>query len=855
MPPSDLSQMSLEDLMALRTQLQTQRSDLQGRIVAKSRELGVDPALSLSVAHIESLFDPQATSPTGVKGLFQVTVPTGERYGQTAQNRTDPDVSIHAGVSELKRLLDASGGNVRQALKGYGDPQQGNYADLVLAHYPRYAQMAAPAQPPSLSQMSMEELLRLRDQLRGAQPQAPPAVDTAPLPEVVPSPDPSQPATLRYPGAETLPVEPTQPSVTGGARTFFEQPAEMVIDIEKQAPRAPGEAPSISPEMEEMLQRPGEEAKRMAAPALGATIGGLLYGVPGAMLGGGAGYGFNVLTGLEQPSWLGLGLNVGAPLVAPVLQGMGRGVARFSSAGRAVRQAEQATAEELAAYTERYRAQRTAAQEAAAEGTAADKAAMQRWAARRQEQDLEFARKAEQRVAEHQANMRAWQEQEAIKLQRYADAVVEKQTAYGQAQLDAEAAYRAGTPDAYRTAVVQARRLQEEFRQARAVHTRATQQHEAALQRAQALPERYAPPTDSQTLYGQLEREHADTPIHVTPAQEMADTVQGQIERSLPGQQPTRMQKVVTDMLEWPEEVPFADVQQALRDLRPLTLSTNGTIRGIAKQLRNGLYQTLEASANAFPEASGARNQLLQANRAFRQEAAVQDLRQIVRTGGSVVNYKQGRLTLNPDALLNQVERHIADDPYFAGSVDLGALRDDLQSFVGTPARPRGPVPLPPSVRVPETTLETLRPPADVPLPSVTPAPSLQLPERPVGAPPPAPTAEPYQRVPFEPPPPVEPALSWPALGTRLGIGGGAVVALSSIPGIGAAVKVAGTVLAVDAIVSKALLSPTYRPLLLRSLGPRGEIHPETLGKLALAMQMVRPSEHERQPVPTRRGQ
>jgi hypothetical protein len=1044
MPSRDLDQMSTDELLALRDQLRETRTDLQGRIVAKSRELGVDPALSLAVAHTESLFNPEAVSDTGVKGIFQVTETTGRRFGQTRQNRTDPDVSIHAGVSELRRLLDANRGNIRQALKGYGDPKQANYADLVLAQYPRYAQTVgqqpSPQTAPSvpLDQMPMEELLRLRDQLRGSSaprtppptlaqaPGAPapaartpapgaPAPGAAPQEGTVPppatattspgvdakfntvltpqeerafvkwkrqyaprdsgadydlrgafkagfTPDPQsghwpdtfkkpnhptfsdqsryapygrpgswQGETFIPPGAQptpagapgvpaptapapapapsvapepepALPMAPTEPTVAGGARTLTETPADLVIDIEKRDPAS--RMPELDPEMEGMLQRPGEEASRMAAPAIGATLGGMLGGIPGAILGGTAGYGFNVLTGREEFSPLGLVLNMGGPALAPAGQEIRGGLTRLSSAGRAVKAAETQTLQELMEYMQGFRQQRATTQATATAAAAKDAEALQRWQTGRQAQDLEFARKAdkavgerrtqdiedfakweakrqteqrefalsaEEKVGDFQQRYAAWEQEQAVKLQRYADTTMEKQRAYGEAQLQAEAAFKEQSAAVYKAKAAEARQRRVDYHEARAAQAKAVQAHEAGLRRAQALPQRYRPPEASQTLYDDLARTHADTPITVTTAQEMADRVRGQLDLSLPSQQPARLQKVVTDIMEWDEQTPFAKVHQALKDLRPLTLSDNGPTRGTAKQLRNGLFEALNNSAQAFPEASGARAQLLAANKAYGEEIAVKDLQRIVRTGGPVISYKGGKLTLNPDAFVNQVERHIADDPYFAKFVDVPALRNDMQSFLDVPARPTKPVPLPGSVPVPEVRAQQVTPPTPTPLPTVPEAPTLQLPERPVGTPPPPPgrprlpdrpvgtpppepTAPPVQRVPFEPPAPVEPELSWGSLGARVGIGGGALYALSHVPGIGLAMKVGTTVLGVDALVSKLLLSPTYRPLLLRAMGPQGEIDPQVLGRIAaLANAVPEMSRYIKETVPEER--
>jgi soluble lytic murein transglycosylase-like protein len=113
---------------------------LQGKIREKATSLGVDPALALAVAHQESGFNPAAISPKGVVGLFQVTQDTGRPYGQmTEADRFNPDVSMHAGISHLGKLLQETGGNVPQALMRYNGGSDPQYVQKVLGHYPLHA--------------------------------------------------------------------------------------------------------------------------------------------------------------------------------------------------------------------------------------------------------------------------------------------------------------------------------------------------------------------------------------------------------------------------------------------------------------------------------------------------------------------------------------------------------------------------------------------------------------------------------------------------------------------------------------------------------------------------------------------
>src|SRR5262245_48948136 len=129
--PSGVSMPSLDEL---RQHLRT-TSDVRQQIIDESLRQGVDPALMLALGQHESGFNPNAVSPTDVTGLFQVTVPTGQDYGQTRETRRNPQVSMQAGIAHMKQLLRETQGDARQALTRYGDPNVSNYADLVYANY------------------------------------------------------------------------------------------------------------------------------------------------------------------------------------------------------------------------------------------------------------------------------------------------------------------------------------------------------------------------------------------------------------------------------------------------------------------------------------------------------------------------------------------------------------------------------------------------------------------------------------------------------------------------------------------------------------------------------------------------
>lgn len=64
----------------------------------------LDWRLLAAVAYQESHWDPDATSPTGVRGLMMLTRPTAASVG--VSDRTDPEQSIRGGSDYLARLMD-----------------------------------------------------------------------------------------------------------------------------------------------------------------------------------------------------------------------------------------------------------------------------------------------------------------------------------------------------------------------------------------------------------------------------------------------------------------------------------------------------------------------------------------------------------------------------------------------------------------------------------------------------------------------------------------------------------------------------------------------------------------------------
>lgn len=92
-------------------------SDFDAVILQTARDYGVEPALVKAVVHLESGFNPGATSPMGAMGLMQLMPGTADRFG--VENPYEPNSNVDGGVRYLKFLLDRYQGNRVLALAAY----------------------------------------------------------------------------------------------------------------------------------------------------------------------------------------------------------------------------------------------------------------------------------------------------------------------------------------------------------------------------------------------------------------------------------------------------------------------------------------------------------------------------------------------------------------------------------------------------------------------------------------------------------------------------------------------------------------------------------------------------------------
>ncbi len=95
------------------------KQEIQRMIVAIAGEEGMDPDLALKVAETESQFNPDAVSPKGAVGVFQLMEAAAAEQGISAEERRDPSKNIRAGVGYLKRMIAKHGGNVELGLASY----------------------------------------------------------------------------------------------------------------------------------------------------------------------------------------------------------------------------------------------------------------------------------------------------------------------------------------------------------------------------------------------------------------------------------------------------------------------------------------------------------------------------------------------------------------------------------------------------------------------------------------------------------------------------------------------------------------------------------------------------------------
>jgi soluble lytic murein transglycosylase-like protein len=93
------------------------RAELEALAADVARRHGLDPALVLAVAAVESGFQPKAVSRKGAQGLMQLMPDTATSLG--VADAFDPETNLEGGSRYLAELITLYGGDLTKALAAY----------------------------------------------------------------------------------------------------------------------------------------------------------------------------------------------------------------------------------------------------------------------------------------------------------------------------------------------------------------------------------------------------------------------------------------------------------------------------------------------------------------------------------------------------------------------------------------------------------------------------------------------------------------------------------------------------------------------------------------------------------------
>lgn len=393
---------------------------------------------------------------------------------------------------------------------------------------------------------------------------------------------------------------------------------------------------------------------------------------------------------------------------------------------------------------------------------------------------------------------------------------------------------------------------QQRIAQGQQEYSQAVTQQEQALTQARAVPGRYTPETPSWVQYEKLGDVAKETMVDLAPAKTaLADlrAQRGVLPDGTVRPFPSQVESIAANLEKAADTANFHTIREGMRRLGPLTRSSDGTVRGPAKQLFGIYADALEAS----PVAS---DLLRQANATFRREMAVQDMTEWLTPGHGVVSRDRfNREKINVAALFTKLDKTIADDPLFRGSFtpdELAALRADVGRVAGTPPMPtrlpRAPAPVPvpqpellpgAAPHVPGRLQQPPREPAQVPLPG-----DVRVQQVPQPSPPPAP----------------EPMTPQQALGARPGVRGEAST-LSNMIIAAHEMGIPRTVTAPLAVargmqvgaqqsrwlLANALVDPGRRRLMQAAIDGEGIMNPRVYGFLLASLSPAERKAYERE--------
>jgi soluble lytic murein transglycosylase-like protein len=124
-------------------------------VLDAANRFAMSPVLLLGVIATESGFNRRAVSTAGAKGLMQVLPSAHPRLVSGGKDLSDPVVNVTIGSSILRGYLDASGGDLNEALSRYSGGGKG-YARRVALHMQQFSARLQ-AQPDGFVKVALVE--------------------------------------------------------------------------------------------------------------------------------------------------------------------------------------------------------------------------------------------------------------------------------------------------------------------------------------------------------------------------------------------------------------------------------------------------------------------------------------------------------------------------------------------------------------------------------------------------------------------------------------------------------------------------------------------------------------------------
>ena len=95
------------------------RERIRDQLKKQALKLGLEPSLALSMAKVESGYDPNAVSPKGAIGVLQIMPELAWDFRISREMLFDPEINIRVGLSQIKSLLNRFDQDLELSLAAY----------------------------------------------------------------------------------------------------------------------------------------------------------------------------------------------------------------------------------------------------------------------------------------------------------------------------------------------------------------------------------------------------------------------------------------------------------------------------------------------------------------------------------------------------------------------------------------------------------------------------------------------------------------------------------------------------------------------------------------------------------------